>query len=463
MRLKPIVLTDKSFAWLILLAASSLLCTLFLPSVGEEGVYTNITLEMMHNKNYLVPTLYGVQYSRPPLFNWLIMLYTQVLGPTHVVLAARLVNITATLVTAGGLIWFTRRIFAKQHLALLAAAVYLSGDLLFKRGWLAYADSLFSLFIFTAIVCLWLALEYKQKRWLLGAVISLSCGFLSKIHTVYVFYGIAGLVLLWQHPNRKYLFSPFSCLLHLLALAFPLYWTLSVMHGYGGMGTTWLQSQSFLAWPGLLTYAQRILITYPLDIVLRFLPSSIIAAYLLYKLRSAPALTAPPLAIRIIFWLTLLNLLPYWLVPTSNIRYILPLYPFIALLIAYVIWQASDAVRKLAVHGLLAAISLNFVYACWWLPYEHTAYRGNAATAAQQILTRTANSNLYINDSTSAGLRVAVELNKLRYPSPPLTVAPAKFTGYVLADNINPPLGELVKIYELRHNKLYLFFNAGTG
>src|SRR3990167_3614739 len=122
----------------IIFAALSFLCTLFLPSVGEEGVYTNITLEMLHNKDYLVPTLFGTHYSRPPLFNWLMLPVTQILGSVQVVLAARLVNMFATLLTAGSLVYLVRRIFPERQFALLAGAIYLSGDLLFRRGWLAY-------------------------------------------------------------------------------------------------------------------------------------------------------------------------------------------------------------------------------------------------------------------------------------------------------------------------------------
>jgi 4-amino-4-deoxy-L-arabinose transferase-like glycosyltransferase len=476
MQVKQIVPTFQDFAYgreklsdapvlmaVILLAAFSFFLTLFLPSVGEEGVYTNITLEMMYHNDYLVPTLYGTQYSRPPLFNWLIIGVSYILGPAKVVLAARLVNIAATLGTASLLIWFVRRIFPEKQFALLCGAIYLSGDLLFRRGWLAYSDSLFSLCIFSSIVCLWMALENKQQRWYIGASISLCCGFLAKVHTVYIFYALAGLVLLWRHPNRSFMFMPLSWLAHFSALLFPLYWTLHVSHGYGGMGTTWLHSQSFFAWPGFLPYLFHIFISYPMDVFLRFLPGSLIAAFMWYKMRGKQKPSAQHGAISIVFWIVLLNLLPYWLVPSSNIRYILPVYPFMALLIAYVIWQSGNQVRRFAVTCLIATIFAKYIFAIWWLPYEHTVYRGNAAEIATDVMRRTVDADLYINDSTSTGLRVAVELNALRQPKPPLELAPLDFHGYVLADKIDPTLGQLVHTYNLRSNKLYLFFNAGSS
>jgi 4-amino-4-deoxy-L-arabinose transferase-like glycosyltransferase len=475
MQVKQIVPTFQDFAYgkeklsgatsltlVIFLAAASFLFTLFLPSVGEEGVYTNITLEMLYNNDFLVPKLYGIHYSRPPLFNWLMLPLINIMGPSKVVLAARLVNLWSTFAAVWLLIWFVRQIFPEKQFALLCGAIYLSGDLLFKRGWLAYADSLFSLCIFASIVCLWMALERKQTRWFLGAAFSLGCGFLAKVHTAYIFYAIAGLVLLWRHPNRKFMFRPMSWVLHIVALLFPFCWTAYVNRGYGGMSTTWSQSQSFLAWPGIFAYAYRVFVTYPVDVFTRFLPTSLIAVVMWYKMRTTQKPSAQHKAISIVFWITLLNLLPYWLVPSSNIRYILPLYPLISLLIAYVIWQSGNPTRRLAVSCLLVTIVFKYIFAIWWLPYEHNVYRGSAVAVAADILERTKDADLYINDSTSTGLRVAVELNKARYPKPPLTSTTGKFKGYVIADNNVASLGELVHVYNLRSNKLYLFFNAGT-
>ena len=389
--------------------------------------------------------------------------FTNVLGPVKVVLAARLVNMSATLATTGLLIWFVRRIFPERQFALLTGAIYLSGDLLFRRGWLAYADSLFSLCIFSSIVCLWMALESRQQKWFLGAAISLSCGFLAKIHTAYIFYAVAGIVLIWRHPNRKFIFTPLSWLIHFCALIFPLYWTVYINKGYGGMSTTWLQSQSFLEWPGLFAYISRIFVVYPLDVFSRFLPSSLIAVVMWYNMRAKQKPSAQHGAITIVFWVVFLNLLPYWLVPSSNIRYILPLYPLISLLIAYIIWQSGNPTRRFAVSCLVVTIILKYIMAIFWLPYEHKVYRGNALAVATDVLERTKDANLYINDSTSTGLRVSVELNKARYPKAPLIQPPNNFNGYVLTDINSNQLGKLVHVYTLRSNKIYLFFRAGSG
>ena len=407
-------LSNSTFLMLIvLLAGFSFFLTLALPSVGEEGVYTNITLEMMYNNDYLRPTLYGTDYYRPPLFNWLILEITNIFGPAYVVMAARLVTMLATLTTAGLLIWFVRTIFADTQFALLSAAIYLSGDLLFKRGWLAYADSLFALFVLSALIFLWFALERKQSLWFIAAGLSLCCGFLTKVHTIYLFYAVAGLVLMYKHQNRALLFSPLSWVVHLLAIVFPFAWAIYVKDGNTDIDATANYSLTLLQWPGFFNYITHVLIAYPLNLFLRFLPVSLIAIVMCYKLRSSLKSHYEYQKINIIFWIVLLNLLPYWLAPSSTIRYILPVYPFIALLIAYVVWLAGAASRQLAIQLLIVGVVLKYAFAIWWLPYEHNVYRGNALAVAADILQHAGNDNLYINDSSSAGLRLAVELNKL--------------------------------------------------
>lgn len=447
----------------ICLATFSFVCTLFLPSIGEEGVYTNITLEMLHHKNYWTPTLFGTHYARPPLFNWLMILVTNYIGPTQVVLAARIVNAAATVSTAIILFSFIRYKFTDKQFALFTTAIFLSGDLLFKRGWLAYADSLFSFCIFAAIVCLWIALDKQQVRWICLAVFSISCAFLTKVHTAYIFYGVAGLILLLQHPNRKFLFKPMSWILHILALAFPIYWAVTLNDGYGDVDSNWKQSQSFLQWPGMQAYIIRVVVYFPFELLCRFFPASLLAIIAWRQLRNKHVAIKFNHAITIVFWIGLLNILLYWAAPNSNIRYILPMYPFLAACLGYIIWYANDQLHRAAVMCLLAGVIFKYIYAIAWLPYEHITLRGDAVAVATAINHQCSNTNLYINDSTSAGLRVSVALNKLRYPQEPLHLAPNNYTGYLISDNYNVAMGELLHTYNLRNNKVYLSFKAGAS
>ena len=153
--MNPMPYSTRTWWWLYATAALSFATTLMLPYVGEEAVYTITSLEMRLNHDFFVTTLYANNYGRPPLVNWLIIPLAEVLGWNHMLLASRLVTATATVATGLVVAWLARNITRNHGFAAFAALVYLSGDVLFYRGWLAYADSLFTLFVFGAIASLW--------------------------------------------------------------------------------------------------------------------------------------------------------------------------------------------------------------------------------------------------------------------------------------------------------------------
>src|SRR5690242_17972844 len=182
---------SKTWWWLYAAAALSLFTTLTLPYIGEEAVYTITSLEMRLNHDFFVTTLYGENYGRPPLLNWLVIPLAEALGWQHVLIASRLVATMATLGAGLVLAWLTLHLTRNRTLAALSAAVFLSGDVLFYRGWLAYSDPLFMLFVFGAIACLWVSVLEKRGALLWLAMLCLTCGFLAKVQTAYLFYLIS--------------------------------------------------------------------------------------------------------------------------------------------------------------------------------------------------------------------------------------------------------------------------------
>jgi 4-amino-4-deoxy-L-arabinose transferase-like glycosyltransferase len=156
------------------------------------------------------------------------MLELGVLGEQYILIAARLITASATLLTGLTLAWLIRRIFKDPLFAAFGAAVFLSGDMLLWRGWLAYSDPTFSFFTFGAMACLWVAAEERRLALLALAALGLIGSFLTKIPTGYVYYGVLAAVLIWQHPNRKFLFTPWSISIHLIAVAFPIIWNYAI-------------------------------------------------------------------------------------------------------------------------------------------------------------------------------------------------------------------------------------------
>src|SRR4051812_46850789 len=229
MRLTPF--SAKMWWWIYAAAALSLFTTLTLPYIGEEAVYTITSLEMRLNHDYFVTTLYGTNYGRPPLLNWFVIPLAEVFGWDRMLLATRLVAATATVLTGLMLAWLTFNLTRNRALAAFSAVVFLSGDALFYRGWLAYADPLLTLFVFGAMACLWVAVVRRQGALIWLALALVTCGFLAKVQTAYLFYGVALVVLAAERDARRFLLSANSIAVHVAAVAVLFAWNAYFTHG----------------------------------------------------------------------------------------------------------------------------------------------------------------------------------------------------------------------------------------
>jgi len=437
--------------WTIFWAgAGSFVPLLFLQSVGEECIYPIISLEMWAKKEFIVPTLYGGSYGRPGLYSWLILLPTAVLGEAHVRIAARLIAASSTLLTGLVLAWLVRKLFNDRLLAALAAAIFLSGDTLLQRGWLAYADPTFSLLAFAAVACLWVAVDERRRAFLFGAALCLVGSFLAKVPSGYVFYAVLALVLVWRHRNRGFLFTPWSVLMHVGAFAFPIIWN------YGIAGDTifrtslaklMLLAQNEEA-PDAAAYVM-LFVAYPFRLIWYLMPTSVIVLYCLGSRRiSLAALRQNSLLIAAST--VAINLLPYWLVPGKSARYLMPLYPLCALVLAYVVRNSGKFIIDLSAKALIATVGVAYVAALVGFPlYEHY-FRGNYDKAAQAIIARAGSFPIFITDDSAVGLSVAAALDVQRLPKPPITVPTADFkSGFVVSVYPDDRIGPIDMIFTL--------------
>lgn len=437
-------------------AVLSLFITLFLPVTGEEGDYLMGTLEMIYNKEYLVRTLLNAPYGRPPLHNYFIVFFTEILGWQHVLIASRLVTALAAILTGISLYWFCQRQFKHKMFALLTTAIYFSGDLLFVRGWLAYSDTLFSLFIFLSIALLWLSLDNKSYRFLVLALVSLTAAFLTKALTAYVFYSVSALVLLWQHPNRKFLLSPLSILLHLFALMFPLIWLYYINPADQSMINDIFSTAKTSA-----TLWQHIsaLFINPIHLILLFAPTSLLVIYLLWRKKIVYSTLSSSLLI-LLTSIILLNYLPYWISIKGGAdpRYIEPLYPFIALFITGLLFASKEYGIRLACYCLLLTLVLKFIASIGFYYYEHH-YRSDYTPVAQDIIAVTQGYPLYSRATEFTGLSTAATIDILQGShKKPISYPPkSPVNGFILSNDNTLNLNEkLFKTYPLKRTPIYL-------
>lgn len=442
---------------LIIASISSFLLTINLPLIGEEGVYTNAALEMMHAKQYKFATLYGNTYPRPPLYNWLIIFLTKWLGVQHIVLSARIITLLATSFTAIALFYFSKKLILKNNsFALLTVALFLSGDLLFKRGWLAYSDPSFALFVFCGVAWLLLGAINNNIKYLFLANLSIFLGFLCKTISCYLFYITAYLILLALTEHKKFLLNKSVIFLH-CGFALLLLWVLYAVYPHvlndliynitaPKLAVTTSNTTkiiNFIAWPGLIWLA--------------FLPGSLIISYY-FKIFSYKKLNG---IIKLILLITIINLAPYWFSNTNKLRYLLPLYPWFAIIFGYFIWQ--NQIIKPAINLLVITVIIKYITAIFWFPYEYNIKFGDAHKIAFDILEQTKNNALYINDPSAPGLRIAGTINQTIWPKKPLTNPPdnIKHNYFLLTDtNIATVKNNiiLIKTYYLKKSKVYLLY-----
>lgn len=448
--------------WLIGFAALSFLPTLFFYTVGEEGIYTISTMEMWQSRNWFIETMYGVNLQRPPLMNWLGVGVAQLLGWTHVLHSIRLLSIAATLGMAAWLYWLSARLFADRSFSAFAALACLAmSDLALYRGWLAYTDPLFAFFTFGAMASLWVAALEKHKSWLLASVLLVSCALLTKAFTAYVFYATVGFVLLWRQETRRFLLSPAALLILFSALIVPYLWFSSIPQAGGQSGSMLNEIVRKLAVEGgALGYLKKLL-AFPLEVTFRLSPVVLLATYLLLRKRMVTDETFPTY-FRAAAWMTALGFLPYWLSPQSSIRYLLPLYPFIALLAARLIWRAGEAGRLLALRWFAGLLIFKLLFSVLLYPYYQSHFRGkNYVTAAHEIAAQTISFPLYSNDPRSITENIVSEINRLNMPNRLVFAPPPHWdNGFLLAMEIESNSQVFSKL-RVANDNLYLLCRGG--
>ena len=454
----PVSHTDRQVRFLLLFAALSFLPALAFYYVGEEAIFPITSLEMWHAREWFRQSLFGLNVQHNPLFNWLIIPFAAMAGWEYMLPVARALTIAVTLGTGAVVAWLAMHVVRDAVFARVAALVYLTlADVLLYRGWLAYVDPLFAFFVFSAIAALWVACEQDRPRLLAVAVVSLTCAFLAKAFTAYVFYGVAALVLFAHARYRRLLLSPLSIALHLAAITAPFAWFALLPKNEGQGGRMFNEILAKLVPQSIVEYCGQLL-GFPLETAGRLMPALGVAAWLLWSKRAViNERYAPPL--RIAAWIAGINFLPYWLSPHGNIRYLLPIYPLVALVFALVFWSAWQRSAAPILRWLAVAVIVKYVAAVAIFPYYQGHYRGeNYASAARDIIARSANHALYTTDDSASGLSVAGYIDAWRYPqSPPLRWAPAAWeSGFVLSHTLKPELGRVAQHYRLGGNDLYL-------
>jgi 4-amino-4-deoxy-L-arabinose transferase-like glycosyltransferase len=443
--------------WLYAAAVASSLPALWFYLVGEEGILVNSSLEMWQRGDWLRLWLYGVDAKHGVFANWLVILVSSAVGWERAPGAVRAIMIGSTALSGLMLAFLVQRLYRNSALAALAAAIAVTFiDILMYRGWLGYRDPLLGMLIFGAITALWMAVETRRAVWLIGTLVLATLAFLTKGIIAYAFVGAAALVFLWRRDARAVLLRPVPLLLAAATLSVPFlwsYWTAGDQAHNTRMAT---EIGDKLMPLGGTEYLQK-LVTYPLEALLRLAPVSLLVLWWAWKRRSLNALLADQ-PLRTALAISGLAFVAFWLAPQTHFRYLLPVLPLIALVLAVSIGRYGDGAVCTTMRWLWALVALKFLLAAVLFPIYQQKVRGeNYAIVAREVLQRTAGFPLYTQDVSAAGLSVTAYLNLLRLPQRVLAFAPAQWdNGYAISNLLDEKLGKVAAKYPLGGDTLYL-------
>lgn len=248
--------------------------------------------------------------------------------------------------------------------------------------------------------------------------------------------------------------KPANLLVYLFSILFYFLWNIAAQKiTEAGMWTDIFSKFHTIYWGA---YMQQ-LIVFPLEVCSRFLPVSGLAIYYFVKRKYEkfkfgwnPILT--------LSGIVLFNFVSYWLAPHTSIRYLLPLYPFIALLLAIVLWNLSKNKLKIIIIWVALTILVKYVELAV-IYYYQIYYRRDYTQIAKQVIMQTKRFPIYSNDFVATGLSVTAEIDRLIFPSPPLQgIQFVKERNYfVINDKIDSKLGKLYKKIKLGKQGTYLY------
>ncbi len=355
------------FLIFILLALLSLLPNLHrYPFKGEESLRVQVAFEMGHFGNYLQPTFLGEPYfNKPPLFNWLILLYSHIIPWSE--MTARAVSLTFLMLTTFMVGVFTHILFRSPSLSFLSSLVFLTfGNVFFFYGFLAEIDITFTFFVSLGIFLLYLWWTGSRMAGLFAGF-AFGIAFLLKGLPAYAFLGMSLLALVLYSKKMSLLFGTSTLYLYVPALFVPLLWILQVPDPITYLENLWRESFSRVG--GEFSRLKHMLL-FPFINLKDLLPWSFLFLLSLYAIRREFHFPTPLKVLALIF---LLNYLPYWISDSAG-RYIMPLYPLLAVLFSYYLHKAMkfNAFKRLFFLTLSTVILLKFLHGLFFFPYAES-------------------------------------------------------------------------------------------
>ncbi len=322
-----------------------------MPFIPDEAIRSLVSLEMTQTGNYLTPTLGGELYlKKPPLYNWIIVLFFQISGHKNE-FVMRLPVIIFLLCYAFTIYHFVRKELGPRMGTLVALMFLTNGRVLFYESEHGLIDITFSWLMYLFFM---LSYHYmKREKYLtlfLTAYGIAAISYLMKGLPSLVFLAISLLVLFISEKKFRILFNwrhfaGIGLLILIVGLYYLAYFKRNALDPgslfSSLLGETTRRTVIRFGWERTLTH----LFTFPLEMFYHFLPWTILSFVLFVKgsfrkIRHHRFLWYNALLI-------LFNIIVYWTSPEVHPRYILMLIPPFFTLLLYLYVDLKEQNNKL--------------------------------------------------------------------------------------------------------------------
>ncbi|MEZ0360947.1 MAG: glycosyltransferase family 39 protein [Hydrogenobacter sp.] len=350
---------------------------------NEEPLRVAVAYEMSKSQSYIQPYLLGKPYfNKPPLFNWLILLYSHFLPWSE--LTARAVSLTFLLLCLLLIFAFSYYLFKNSQMALLSALIFLTfGNVLFFYGYLAEIDITLTFFVFASMVSLYMYLKSNSILWSILAGVLTGLSALLKGFPAYGFYFLTLLAFGLYQKNLRFILDRKLFISHAISVLLPALWLLNTQDPYIYLKTLFYESFSRISGEKF----SRVLhiFTFPLLNFKDTLPNSLIffiSVCMLFKHKKFNL----PHEVRILILVFALNYLPY-LLSNSAGRYVLPLYPLLATVFSFYIYRSFEvqSFKRFFYSLIILSVFLRFLYGELYFPY-HNQRESSRKAIAEKII-----------------------------------------------------------------------------
>jgi 4-amino-4-deoxy-L-arabinose transferase-like glycosyltransferase len=314
---------------------------------GEEPRWACVAQEMIATGDYIVPRLQGEPFpDRPPLNSWAMVAAARLTGELNL-LAIRLPSLLATLLTVV-VIYLYARGYLSPGGAFAASACYATFGLVLQLGRVAESDALLTLFLTSALLC-WHA-AYERRRdarlaWIAGYLFA-ALAALCKGPQGPVYFVAISTVYLAMRRDWRFLLNRWHLVGIVILAAVIAMWLVPFAIELGGESAwrVWMEGGHLgsrfqvASWSKAFSHWAE----FPLQVFGSMLPWSFLLPVVFTRWFWRSVGHARPLAV---FAVTafLVALPTCWLPTESRPRYMMSLYPLVALVVGLIVERSSQA------------------------------------------------------------------------------------------------------------------------